>query len=88
MNLDLGTQYYLKALDYYPYNLESAIENLQYALSCEAEHPQALCLMGQIYMYQLKEYKQAKRYFQSSIAADINYPDNYRFLSILHIWLG
>lgn len=78
----------MKATDYYPYNLELTIENLQYALSYDPEHPQALCLLGQIYMYHLKEYDNAKRCFQQSIAANGNYPDNYRLLSILHIWLG
>lgn len=88
MDLALSTQYYLKAIDYYPYNLEFTIVNLQYALSYDTEHPQALCLLGQIYMYHLKEYDNAKRFFQQSIAADGNYPDNYRLLSIIHIWLG
>lgn len=88
MNLDLGTQYYLKALDYYPYNLEFTIENLQYAISYDPENPQALSLMGMIYMFFLKEYHEAKKCFQQAIASDANFPDSYKLLSILYIWLG
>lgn len=88
MNLELSTQYYLKAVDYYPYNLEFTIENIQYALGYDPDHPQALCLLGKIYMYQLKDYENAKRCFKQSIIADGNYPENYRLLSIIHIWKG
>ena len=39
-------------------------------------------------MFHLKEYDKAKQCFQQSIAADGKYPDNYRLLSLVHIWLG
>jgi len=88
MNLELCSQYYLKALDYYPFNLEATIENLQYALSYNPDHPQALCLLGQIHMFYLKDYAQAKSCFQQSLAADINYPDHIKYLGILYVWHG
>ncbi|MEN8119440.1 MAG: hypothetical protein ABFS35_03800 [Bacteroidota bacterium] len=33
MSITLADQYYIKAIDNYPYNLEESIENLNYALS-------------------------------------------------------
>lgn len=88
MNLELNVQYYLKAMDYYPFNLEFTIENLQYALSYDPDHAQSLCLLGEIYMYNLKEYSKAKECFERSIAGNLDYPDHYKHLSILHMWLG
>ena len=88
MNLELCSQYYLKALDYYPHNLESTIVNLQYALSYNPDHPQALCMLGQIHMFYLKDYALAKSCFQQSLAADINYPDHIKYLGVLYVWLG
>ncbi|MCG8582088.1 MAG: hypothetical protein MI866_19340 [Bacteroidales bacterium] len=42
----LADQYFIKALDQYPYSLEEAIENLGYALSQDGEHSGANYLMG------------------------------------------
>lgn len=88
MDLSLADQYYIKALDNYPYNLEFAIENIQYALSYDNEHVQALCLLGQLYMYQMKDYGEAKSCFNQALKSDLNYPDTYKHLSQLYVWLG
>ena len=88
MSISLNEQYYLKALDHYPDNLEFTVENLQYAISYDPDHAQSWCLMGEIYMYYLKDYPKAKECFQKSLASDLGYPDHYKYLSILHIWLG
>ncbi len=88
MELTLADHYYFKAADDYPYNLESVSENLNYALSYDPEHTQALCLMGRLFMYKLKDYGMAKTYFQKTLISDMDYPDTYRYLSLLYIWTG
>jgi tetratricopeptide (TPR) repeat protein len=88
MDLTLADQYYLKAVDSYPYCREFVIENLNYALSYDEEHAQALCLLGRIYMYELKEYRAALVCLQKALQSDMQYPDTYKYLSLLKIWLS
>jgi len=88
MDLNLADQYYLKASENYPYNLEFAIENLNYALSYDDEHPSANCLSGMIYMYQLKDFEQAAKCFYTALQSDINYPETYKHYSLLRLWQG
>jgi tetratricopeptide (TPR) repeat protein len=88
MDITLADQYYLKALDSYPYCREFVIENLNYALSYDDKHAQALCLLGRLYMYELKEYRAAIACLQKALESDMNYPDTYKYLSLLKIWLS
>lgn len=39
-------------------------------------------------MYYLKEYSEARRCFQLALQANMDYPDVYKHLSGLYIWLG
>ena len=48
--------YLVKALDYYPYNLEEALESLNYAMAYEENNPIALCLMGRVHLEVFKDY--------------------------------
>lgn len=73
----MADQYYIKAVDYYPYNLEEAVENLNYALSYDGEHAGANCLMGRLYGEYFKDYDQAERYFQTALACDPAHADSY-----------
>ena len=50
----LANQYYLKALDSFHYDNAECLENLQYAVGCDAEHVAAHVLLGRLYYYQLK----------------------------------
>ena len=70
MALTLADQYYLKALDDYGYDLEVVVENLEYALSCDAEHAGANHLMGKLLMEKFRKYEQAEQYFVASLAAE------------------
>ena len=88
MELNQADQYYLKALDYYPFNFEFVLENLQYALSYDDKHVQSLCLKGQIFMYYIKEFEEAKLCFIKALERNMLYPDVYKHLSKLYIWLG
>ena len=67
MDLTLADQYYLKAVDNYPYCREFVVEKLNYAVSCDDEHLQALCLLGRLYMYELKEYRAALACLQKAL---------------------
>ncbi len=64
-------KYLVKALDAYPYNLEEAIESLDYALSGDHNNAATLCLYGRVYAEQLQDYDTAKTYFQDALAADM-----------------
>lgn len=64
-------KYLVKALDAYPYNLEEAIESLDYALSGDDHNAATLCLYGRVYAEQLQDHTTAKTYFQDALAADI-----------------
>ncbi len=64
-------KYLVKAIDAYPYNLEEAIESLDYALSGDHNNAATLCLYGRVYAEQLQDFATAKRYFQDALAADM-----------------
>ncbi|WP_419869501.1 tetratricopeptide repeat protein [Chryseobacterium sp. CT-SW4] len=73
-------KYYFEALDNYPYNLPDCLEALNYALSYEPEDADSLCLMGRIYSETLRDYEQAKLYFEEAMQCDvtnINTPQYY-----------
>ncbi|MEO1097874.1 MAG: hypothetical protein AAFX57_08965 [Bacteroidota bacterium] len=70
MTLTLANQYFLKAMDEYPYCLEETIENLNYALSYEDEHAGANCLMGKVYLEQFQNFELAEEYFIKAMATD------------------
>ena len=80
--------YFLKASDYYPFNMECAIENLNYALGYDDEHASANCMLGKIYMYQLKDYHRAAECFYKALQGNKNYTDTYKYYSLLRIWQG
>ena len=73
MSLTLADIYFIKALDKYPFALEFTVENLNYALSYNPDHVAANCLMGQLYMEQLKDLNMAEHYIQRAISTD---PEN------------
>jgi tetratricopeptide (TPR) repeat protein len=75
MTITIADQYYLKALDEYPYALDISIEYLNYALSYNAEHVGANFLMGRVYMEQFDNYDKAEEYFQEALSND---PSNYK----------
>lgn len=87
MELTLADQYYLKAVDNFPYELSEVLENLNYALSYDENHCQANCLMGQVFMYHLKQFEKSEFYFNQAMQADLTYPDTIKYLSLLKIWL-
>ena len=84
MNTNTHNLYLFKAMEAYPWELEKAVEALQYALSYEPNNVTALCLMAKIHSEQLSDFETAKSYFERAIAIDISevkiYPDYIRTL--------
>ena len=86
MALTIADKYYLQAVDGYPYDLKEVIEYLSYALSYDDGHAPANCLMGQLYMVQLKDFEKAEHYLNQAIIANLSYPDSYKYLALLKVW--
>lgn len=63
-----ANKYLFKAMDAYPYELEEAIEALEYALSYERSNITALCLMGRLQAEKLQHYEAAKEYYLEALA--------------------
>jgi len=70
MEFGLADNYYLKALDYYPHDLEKVSENLNYALSYDPEHDGANALMAKLYAEVLEDYETARAYFDAAMASN------------------
>jgi len=70
-------KYYLKAKDNYPYDLDTALEALEYGLSCDDTHPGLLTLQGNIYYRDLRDFDLAMEYFELALFYDNRYTDTY-----------
>lgn len=70
-------KYIFQALDSYPFSLEETIESLDYALSKDANNTTALTLYGRIYSEQLKDYEEAKKYFEQALSFNIHALETY-----------
>lgn len=77
----------MQALDTYPYDLSEVLEALNYAISCNNENAAAHCLMGRLYMEQLKDYTKAEYYYEQALIKDMNYTVTYSLYSLLLIYL-
>ncbi len=87
-NLTIADTYFLKAFDYYDYNLEVVVENIGYALSYDEEHAPTWCLKGRLMMDCMKNFKEAAHCFENAIFYDPNYIDTYKYYSLLLIWIS
>ncbi len=86
MEANLLNNYVLKAIDAYPYELEEAVENLNYALSYESDNAYALYLMGRIQAEQLGDYEQAKTYYAEALANKMDFQRVYsKYIQVL-LW--
>lgn len=63
-------KYYLKAKENYPYNLDDALEALEYGLSCDDMHPGLLTLMGDIYYKDLEQFDAARECYELAMISD------------------
>lgn len=83
MSITLADQYYLKALDDYDYSFTEVLENLNYALSYDADHAGANYLMGKLYMEQFQQFDLAEEYLVSAMSSD---PENIKTCESF-VWL-
>lgn len=77
MENNIHNTYLFRAIEAYPYELERAIEALNYALSYEPDNVKALCLMARVHDEQLGDKETAKEFYQKAIASNIDNPDIY-----------
>jgi len=75
--MDTQNLYLFKALDAYPYEIEKAVEALNYALSYEPENVKALCLMAKIQGEQLGDYEAAKEFYERALTSRMDIPEVY-----------
>ncbi|MFI1770685.1 tetratricopeptide repeat protein [Thalassobellus citreus] len=86
MDTNLSNNYVLKAIDAYPYELEETVENLNYALSYEANNAYALYLMGRIQAEQFGDYETAKQFYAESLANKMDFQKVYPKYILVLIW--
>lgn len=77
MDKHTNNPYLFKALDAYPFELETTVESLNYALSYEPENTEALYVMADLYGYQLGDYETAKLYYEKVLSINLNIPKVY-----------
>jgi Tfp pilus assembly protein PilF len=77
METNLNNPYVFKALEAYPWELEKAIEALNYALAYDPENVKALHLMAKVHYEQLGDNETAKTYFEKALASRMDIPDIY-----------
>lgn len=84
MGNNLHNTYLFRAIEAYPWELEKAIEALNYALSYEPNNVKALTLMATIQIEQLGDFENAKSFYQKALAVSLEvpfvYPDYIRLL--------
>jgi tetratricopeptide (TPR) repeat protein len=81
-------KYYLKAEENYPFNLEEALEALEYGLSTDDMHPGLLTLKGRIYHRNLRQFDLARECFETALYSDSLYVDTYYAYMYLLLWLN
>ena len=77
MENNLHNSYLFKAMEAYPWELEKAVEALNYALSYDPENVKALHLMAKVHYEQLGDNEMAKYYFEKALASRLDMPDVY-----------
>lgn len=84
--MEYTNTYIVKAIDAYPYNLEEAVENLNFAYSYDPKNTLVLCLLGRFHAEYLKNYPAAIEYFQMALAENVNAIEVYpHYINVL-LW--
>ncbi len=69
--------YTIKALDAYPWDMETCMESLNYALAYEQDNAVALCLMGRVQWEYFANSEAAISYYENALGANYAYPETY-----------
>jgi tetratricopeptide (TPR) repeat protein len=64
--------YVFKAMEEFDYNIEFAVEALEYALAYDENNTMVLTLMGRLYAEKLFDYETAIDYFKQALAEKVN----------------
>lgn len=75
--MNAADKYFLKAKDNYPYNLEEALEALDYGLSHDDTHAGLLTLQGKIYYRDLSHFDAARENFELALYHEPGYVHTY-----------
>ncbi len=77
METNLHNSYLFRAIEAYPWELEKAMEALNYALSYDPTNVKALCLMAKVQTEQFGDYELAKEYYDRALANRLDMPEVY-----------
>jgi len=77
MENNLYNTHVFRAIEAYPWELEKAVEALNYALAYDPENVKALHLMAKVHYEQLGDNETAKHYFDRALASRLESPDIY-----------
>lgn len=77
METNLHNSYLFRAIEAYPWELEKAMEALNYALSYDPTNVKALCLMAKVQTEQFGDYEVAKDYYERALASRLDIPEVY-----------
>ena len=86
MENNLHNNYLFQALDAYPYELEQTLEALNYALSYNPKDAHALWLMGRVYAEQLRDFEEAKKYFEEALVHQMELTKIYPYYIQTMLW--
>jgi tetratricopeptide (TPR) repeat protein len=81
--MNAADKYYIIAKDNYPYQMDEALEALEYGLSHDPEHPGLLTLQGDIYFRDLEQFVQALECYELALLSNPSFiPVYYSFLQL------
>lgn len=86
LTMGYSNNYLVKAIDYYPFNLEEAIESLNLAYSYDPTNTSVLCLLGRFHAEILKDYETAKEYYADALAENIHAIEIYPHYMNVLLW--
>ncbi|MBI1222506.1 MAG: hypothetical protein GC180_07880 [Bacteroidetes bacterium] len=79
MGLSLAEQYYLRAVEEYPYDLEEVFRNIDLTLIQDKRHAGALCLLARLYHEELRDFEKADQQFRRALNANPRRAETYEY---------
>ncbi|MES2704910.1 MAG: hypothetical protein V4649_19900 [Bacteroidota bacterium] len=75
--MNAADKYFLKAKEKYPYEVDDALESLDYGLSHDGDHAGLLTMKGNIYYEDLKQFDAARECYELALINDNAYVEAY-----------
>lgn len=79
MGLSLAEQYYLRAVEEYPYDLGEVMRHIDLVLIQDKRHAGALCLLARLYFEELRDYDKSDQYFRKALTANPRRGETYEY---------